>query len=91
MTLNPDEVSDCKFVSVAEMKSMLEEPDLLWSPWFRGIMERGGWDWWEDLEGSLNGKYTDEKVVFFDPTSEHYASYNDPSHTRTTGVIYLAK
>jgi len=82
-----DEVSDYKYVSLEELKAMMKEPDLLWSPWFCGIMERGGWDWWADLEGSLAGKYTNDKVTFFDPPKEHHANYNLPEHTRKTGVL----
>ena len=40
-----------------ELKEMLEvetkQKDLRWSPWFLGIMERGGWRWWENLEEAL--------------------------------------
>jgi isopentenyl-diphosphate delta-isomerase len=88
---NPEEVSDYKYVSLDELKAMMEEPGLLWSPWFRGIMDRGGWDWWADLEGSLAGKYTNEQVTFFDPPKEHVASYNSPSHGRETGVLSMQR
>jgi isopentenyl-diphosphate delta-isomerase len=84
---NPDEVSDYKFVSLEGLKTMMAEPGLLWSPWFRGIMDRGGFAWWEDLEGGLSGKYTNTDVIFFDPPAEHMASYNKPSHGRKTGVL----
>lgn len=83
----PDEVSDYKYVSMQELKDMMKKPGLLWSPWFCGIMERGGWDWWADLEGSLAGKYTNDKVTFFDPPENHRANYNLPEHTRKTGVL----
>jgi isopentenyl-diphosphate delta-isomerase type 1 len=88
---NPEEVSEYKYLSLDELKAMMEEPGLLWSPWFRGIMDRGGWDFWADLEGSLAGKYTNEEVTFFDPPKEHVASYNLPSHGRETGVLSLQK
>ena len=84
---NPDEVSTHKFVSIDELKSMMDDPHLLWSPWFRGIMDRGAWDWWSDLSGSFAGKYTNDHVEFFDPPLEHFASYNLPSHGRLTGVL----
>jgi isopentenyl-diphosphate delta-isomerase type 1 len=64
-----------------------QESILLWSPWFRGIMERGGWGWWTDLKGSLAGKYTNKNVMFFDPPLAHMARWNLPSHTRATGVL----
>lgn len=91
---NPDEVSDYKYVSIAELQTMMNEEKgedgqpLLWSPWFCGIMDRGGWDYWNDLDGSLNGKYTNDQIQYFDPPTEHYASYNLPNHDRySTGVL----
>lgn len=91
---NPDEVDTYKYVSMEELRAMMaasdkgqEEEELLWSPWFRGIMERGGWDWWADLKASLEGKYTNENIVFFDPPPRHTARWNFPSHGRTTGVL----
>lgn len=36
---NSDEVSEFKYVSIDELKSMFEKPGLEWSPWFRGIMD----------------------------------------------------
>jgi isopentenyl-diphosphate delta-isomerase type 1 len=85
---NAEEVSDYKYVSMEELKTMMYgDNDLLWSPWFRGIMERGGFDWWADLKGALQGKYTNPDILFFDPPPEHVASYNLPSHTRQTGVF----
>ena len=82
----PDEVDEYKYVSIQELKTMMETPGLLWSPWFRGIMDRGGFAWWEDLDAALDGKYTNPNVEFFDPPQEHVAAYNKPSHTRLTGV-----
>eukprot|EP00525_Craspedostauros_australis_P009315 CAMPEP_0198127698 /NCGR_PEP_ID=MMETSP1442-20131203/47768_1 /TAXON_ID= /ORGANISM="Craspedostauros australis, Strain CCMP3328" /LENGTH=257 /DNA_ID=CAMNT_0043787723 /DNA_START=519 /DNA_END=1292 /DNA_ORIENTATION=+ len=87
MQINPDEVSECKYLTIAEMKEMLQEPDLLWSPWFKGIMERGGFEWWENLDDAMAGKYTSETITFFDADPEHFAAYNTPEHTRLTGVM----
>lgn len=84
---HPDEVEDYKYVSIQELKEMMKDPDILWSPWFLGIMERGGFDWWEDLGGALKGKYTNDQVTFFDPPKEHVAAYNKPCHGRLTGVL----
>lgn len=86
LQINPDEVAEYKYVSIEQMKTMMEDPALKWSPWFCGIMEKGGFAWWEDLENTLQGKHTTDKVVFFDPPKEHFANYNQPSHTRQTGV-----
>jgi isopentenyl-diphosphate delta-isomerase type 1 len=83
---NPDEVDECRYVSTHGLKTMFEEPGLLWSPWFRGIMENGGFYWWERLEETMEGKHTNDQVTFFDPPPEHMASYNLPKHDRFTGV-----
>ena len=87
----PDEVDDYKYVTPTELRTMLADPTLKWSPWFRGIVERGLWDWWDDLDnGTLDGKYTNDEVIFFDPPAEYYATFNHhPDHTRTTGVLQL--
>lgn len=84
---NPDEVSEYKYVSIEELKSMMTEHGLKWSPWFLGIMERGGFDWWADLEGALKGKYCDPEVTYFECSKEHSASYNLPSHGEGVGVL----
>jgi len=83
----PDEVEEYKYVSIEELKEMMNDPTLLWSPWFLGIMERGGFDWWQDLEVSLEGGNTNSDVVFFDPLPQHMANYNQPTHGRQTGVL----
>ena len=84
---NPEEVSDYRYVSMDELRQLLNDTSLRWSPWFRGIMERGGWDWWADLTGTLQGKYTTTDIVYFDPPPAHVAEYNLPSHHATdTGV-----
>mmetsp|Transcript_21169 Transcript_21169/g.21576 ORF Transcript_21169/g.21576 Transcript_21169/m.21576 type:complete len:372 (+) Transcript_21169:53-1168(+) len=86
--VNPEEVADIKYVSIVELKDMLyNQPELKWSPWFVGIMERGGFTWWEDLENTLQGKNTNRDIQFFDPLPNHVAKYNLPQHTRDkTGV-----
>ena len=87
LKIDPEEVEDCKYVTSNELKEMMKDESLSWSPWFLGIMEKGGFHWWDDLEASLAGKNTNSDVVFFDPTPEHYANYNLESHTRETGVM----
>jgi isopentenyl-diphosphate delta-isomerase len=84
---NPEEVSEWKYVSIDGLKQMLDEPGLQWSPWFRGIMDLGGFEWWEDLDDTLEGKHCYSEVIFFDPPKDHFASVNLPSHDRSTGVL----
>lgn len=87
MDVNPEEVQNYKYVSVDELRQMTEEPDLLWSPWFRGIMDRGGWEWCANVDDSLSGTYTNSDIVYFDPPAEHVAAFNEPTHSRLTGVL----
>jgi len=87
LDINSEEVGGAVYVTIDELKDMLyNQPDLTWSPWFVGIMERGGFDWWEDLENTLQGKNTNRDIQFFDPLPNHVATYNAPEHTKTTGV-----
>jgi len=88
LEMNPEEVADARYVTIEELKDMIyNQPELTWSPWFVGIMERGGFAWWEDLQNTLEGKNTNKDIQFFDPLPNHVATYNAPEHTRqTTGV-----
>ncbi len=53
---NPEEVSAYRFVSQQELRDMMADPELLWSPWFRGIMERKGWEYWSKLNEAVDVK-----------------------------------
>lgn len=85
---NPDEVGDLRFVTADELKAMLQDYQgaRTWSPWFVGIMEQGGWDWWQDLDRTMEGKNTNTNIIYFDPPGDFVASYNSPFHDRSTGV-----
>lgn len=82
-----DEVEEYKYASITELKEMMKDPDLLWSPWFVGIMEKGGFQWWQDMDRSLAGENTNSNVDFFDPPTAHMAAYNKPAHGRQTGIL----
>ena len=92
---NPDEVGDFKYVSIEELKEMMYSEDsengiILWSPWFRGIMEKGGFEMWENLSEALeeNSRFCNSNITYFNPPVEHTASYNLESHSREdTGII----
>lgn len=47
---NVNEVRDYKYVSKDELKSMFEDPKLVFTPWFKLICESYLFKWWEDLE-----------------------------------------
>ena len=71
---NPEEVGGVKYVSLVELKKMMDpKSGLLWSPWFRIIAEQFLPHWWADLNKTLTtNAYTDFKTIHrFDPTSEH--------------------
>ena len=91
---NPDEVGDLRFVTIDELKSMLYDSEnkekFTWSPWFVGIMERRGFEWWEDLDNTLKGKNTNTDIVFFDPPEDFVASYNHADHDKSTGIFLPA-
>jgi len=89
---NADEVDECRYVTPDELRAMLREDGLRWSPWFIGIMERGGFEWWSNLDEALarDGRYVDPQITYFDPPKEHVAVYNLPSHGPLTGVRQVA-
>ncbi|CAM9684488.1 unnamed protein product [Chrysoparadoxa australica] len=66
---HPDEVDDVRWVTLPELKEMMADPDLLWSPWFRIIQERFLVHWWENLKVTLGSdKYVDVKTIHrFEP------------------------
>lgn len=78
ITLKPhqDEVDDVKWVTQSELKQMMEDKNLLFSPWFRLIMKKwvmeGGW--WDDLKVTMTtDKFCDYKNIHeFDPPKEHF-------------------
>lgn len=88
---NPDEVSDTRHVTPHELREMLADTSLRWSPWFIGIMERGGWEYWDNLGEALQegGRFVTRDIVYFDPPDEFKAKYNLPQHTKETGVQQL--
>jgi len=72
----PDEVDDVKWVTKSKLVSMMNDPKLLFSPWFRIIVAKwalndGGW--WDNLKETME---TDKQCDYvnihpFDPPVEH--------------------
>eukprot|EP00593_Proboscia_inermis_P016443 CAMPEP_0171301136 /NCGR_PEP_ID=MMETSP0816-20121228/10224_1 /TAXON_ID=420281 /ORGANISM="Proboscia inermis, Strain CCAP1064/1" /LENGTH=76 /DNA_ID=CAMNT_0011778401 /DNA_START=21 /DNA_END=251 /DNA_ORIENTATION=- len=64
---------------------------MLFSPWFKGIMEHGGFEWMDNLEEAMvpgeGSKYCTRDIMYIDPPREHWAVYNLESHTRDTGIL----
>ena len=76
--MNLDEVDQVRYVTQTELRSMLSDSELRWSPWFVGIMERGGWEWWDHLDEAFieGGRFCDGKITYFDPPSCHEGEFN---------------
>ena len=71
---NPEEVGGIQYVTLPELKAMMEPSSgLTWSPWFRIIVERFLEPWWKDLDTTLNtDKMVDAKTIHrFDPPELH--------------------
>jgi isopentenyl-diphosphate delta-isomerase len=84
---NPEEVAEIRYVGIDQLQTMFQDPQYTWSPWFVGIMHRGGFDWWRDLDNTLRGLNTNTHIEFFDPSPDHVADYNLDTHTKRTGVM----
>jgi hypothetical protein len=79
---HPDEVDAVKWVTRQQLIDMMEDPKLLFSPWFRLICKRWLLDlWWKDLQATMTtNKYCDyAKTHCFDP----------PKGTFSLGTILL--
>ncbi|GMF08345.1 unnamed protein product [[Candida] boidinii] len=50
LNINPNEVGDYSYVSADELKEMFNNPDLLFTPWFKLICESYLFKWWENLD-----------------------------------------
>jgi len=70
---HPEEVDAVKWVTLEELEGMMADKSLLFSPWFRLIVQKWMKDWWKDLDDTMN---TDKHCDFvniqeFDPPQEH--------------------
>jgi len=71
---NPDEVSAIKWVTLPELQKIMNPSSgLIWSPWFRIIVERFLVHWWADLDRTFKtDAFLDVGTIHrFDPTASH--------------------
>ena len=61
-TLNPNEVQDSKYVSAEELRTMLQNDTLNFTPWFKLICNSMLYDWWKHLDNGLE-QYENEKSI----------------------------
>nr|OQO30449.1 Isopentenyl-diphosphate Delta-isomerase [Rachicladosporium sp. CCFEE 5018] len=59
---NPNEVQATRWVSPEELKAMFEEGKLAFTPWFKLICQSMLFEWWEHLDGGLEG-YKGEREI----------------------------
>jgi len=61
---HPEEVRDTRYVSKEELREMMAEPGLHWSPWFCKIVEKWYDDWTEDIDATINtDKHVDADTI----------------------------
>jgi len=61
LNVNPNEVKDTRYVSPDEMKEMLKQPGLQFTPWFSLICQKFLFKWWESLENL--DKFNNEREI----------------------------
>jgi isopentenyl-diphosphate delta-isomerase len=76
LNLNKEEVEDVKWVTQEKLLEMMNDKNLLFSPWFRIIVKKwvlGKNGWWNDLKETMEtDKFCDfESIQRFDPPKEH--------------------
>ena len=74
LNLNKEEVEASKYVTLKELQAMMHvNSGMLWSPWFRIIVDSFLIHWWKDLDRTLTtNDLTDYKTIYrFDPSKEH--------------------
>ncbi|KAK5692988.1 isopentenyl-diphosphate delta-isomerase idi1 [Elasticomyces elasticus] len=59
---NPNEVQATKWVAEGDLKTMLKDDTLLFTPWFKLICQSMIFEWWEHLDGGLE-KYMGERDI----------------------------
>jgi len=72
--IHPDEVDAIEWVTLEQLEMQMADPNLLFSPWFRLILQK--WlkpYWWNNLKETMEtNKYCDYETIHrFDPPKEH--------------------
>jgi len=62
LDVNPNEVSATKWVSESDLKTMLKDDSLKFTPWFKLICQSMIFEWWEHLDGGLERYMGEEEI-----------------------------
>jgi len=63
LDVNPNEAQATKYVTAEELKSMFEQPDLKFTPWFKLICNSMLFEWWSIFGTTAFDKFKDEKGI----------------------------
>ena len=64
LVCNPEEVRDYRFVDEQELKEMMADSELKWSPWFRLLADTLLPAWWSNLERTIETEdFVDVKTI----------------------------
>ncbi|KAI0022627.1 Isopentenyldiphosphate isomerase [Xylariomycetidae sp. FL0641] len=62
LNINKNEVQDTKYVTAEDLKTLFEDPNLKFTPWFKLICNSMLFEWWKHLDAGLE-KYTNEQEI----------------------------
>ncbi|PHH72089.1 hypothetical protein CDD80_4775 [Ophiocordyceps camponoti-rufipedis] len=62
LDVNENEVQATRYVTADELKTMLADPSLGFTPWFKLFGQSMLFEWWQHLDSGLD-KYTDEQQI----------------------------
>ena len=62
LDINKNEVRDTQYVTPEKLKQQFDDPSLVFTPWFKLICNSMLFEWWQNLDSSLN-KYMNEQEI----------------------------
>ncbi len=83
MEPNAEEVMDVRWVDAGELRAMMDDDALRWSPWFREIARQYLYTWWVDLDATWRMD-AEERIYRFDAPREYRKG--DGSHDGAASV-----
>lgn len=61
LDINPNEAQDYKYVTADELKKMLKDKSLSFTPWFKLVCDTMLFEWWENFDNL--DKYLNETQI----------------------------